>query len=227
MSLPLTIPYSYGKLIVYFLLSVIMSAGILCPLKANGQTTETKKHPVVFTEKDREAGIRLLRETQDEFVAAISDLTEAQLNYKVSAEKWSIAEVAEHIILAENRIFSIITDAVLKAPAPQGAENFRIKDPVITLALTNRSTKFTAPEPLTPKSRFKNKGELLSNFTTTRTKTIDYLAATKDDLRNRFGELPVLGTIDGYQWFVFVNAHGARHLAQIAEIKADLNFPKR
>lgn len=223
---PIVNSYTLSKLIVCAILSVI--AFILFPCNAAGQPLAgPSKNPVSFTEKDRESALKFLNETREEFSNELSRLSDAQLNFKAVADKWSIAEVAEHIILAENTIYSIITDKVLKSPAPVGAENFRIKDTAIWMVLTNRSTKFTAPEPLKPNSRFKAKADLLSNFKSTRAATIALMTTTTEDLRNRFGELPVLGTIDGYQWFVFVNAHSARHLAQIAEIKAHPGFPKK
>ena len=38
---------------------------------------------------------------------------------------------------------------------------------------------------------------------------------------------PALKTIDAYQWLLLLAAHSARHTAQIEEVKADPNFPKK
>lgn len=227
MTIQFTNPFTVGKLIAYAVLLVIAFVGLICPSHARAQAADAKKASVVFSEKDREAAITFLNETRSEFANEISNLSDAQLSFKTAPDKWSVAEVAEHIILAENTIYNIISENVVKSPAPAGADNFRLKDSAIWMVLTNRSTKFTAPEQLRPANRFKTKADILSNFASTRARTIDYISNTKEDLRNRFGELPVLGTIDGFQWFVFVNAHSARHLAQIAEIKADPKFPKK
>lgn len=196
------------------------------PLTSQAQTAAVK-NPVVFTDKDRETGLKYLEETKGEFIEQISSLSDAQLNFKTGPERWSIAEVAEHIIVAENTLYSLITEKILKAPAPESTDNFRVKDTAIWLAITNRETKFTAPEQVQPNGRWKSKAELLSNFETARAKTISYVKTTGEDLRNRFAENPVIGVIDGYQWFIFLNAHSSRHLAQIREIKAEPKFPKR
>lgn len=36
---------------------------------------------------------------------------------------------------------------------------------------------------------------------------------------------PFLGPWDGYQWILAAGAHGARHTAQIEEVKASAGFP--
>jgi hypothetical protein len=36
-----------------------------------------------------------------------------------------------------------------------------------------------------------------------------------------------MGELDAYQWMLFMAAHSKRHLAQIEEVKADPNFPKK
>ncbi|MEZ5426938.1 MAG: DinB family protein [Pyrinomonadaceae bacterium] len=194
--------------------------------RPNPAPAGSEKKSVSFTEEDRAGALKAFDETRTEFLNEISELSEAQLNFKTAPDRWSAAEVAEHIILAENLIYGLITDKILKNPAPEGKDNFRVKDRAIWLAITNRSTKFTAPEVIQPKNRWKTKAEILSNFKETRGKTVSFIKSTSEDLRNHFGENPGLGVIDGYQWFLFMNAHTARHLAQIAEIKADPNFPK-
>ncbi len=213
-----------------------IAAFLICPARSqntnvaantNSNTATANKNAVVFTNEDREKGLKYLQETTDLFLKEISGLSEAQLNFKESPERWSVAEVAEHIVVAENRIFSLITEKIVKEPAPVGKENFRLQDTAIWMAITNRNTKFTAPEPVQPKGNFKTKADILKGFKETRAKTAEFLKNTDEDLRNRFGTLPVIGTIDGFQWFVFINAHGYRHLEQIKEIKAHPDFPAK
>jgi len=38
-------------------------------------------------------------------------------------------------------------------------------------------------------------------------------------------EHPALGALDGYQWVLFLAAHGVRHTKQILEVKAEPCFP--
>jgi hypothetical protein len=51
---------------------------------------------------------------------------------------------------------------------------------------------------------------------------------TQEDLRDHLFDhpVPVIGTLDGYQWIMLISGHTRRHTAQILEVKADPNFPK-
>lgn len=228
MLLPLNNPFAFGKFFIWLAFILLAAVGFVCPRQANAQTPNLKPaDPVTFTAKDREAAIKFFHESKSDFIGAISSLSDEQLNFKAGPDRWSIAQVAEHIILAENLVYSLITDKIVKSPTPTSKDVFRFKDNAITLAITNRSTKFNAPETIQPNGRWKTSAELILNFESTRNKTINYTRTTNEDLRNRFGENPGLGTIDGYQWLVFLNAHGLRHLAQIEEVKADPKYPRK
>lgn len=184
------------------------------------------KAPVIFTEKDREFALKYMNETKDEFVKQLTGLSDAQLNYREAEGRWTIAEIAEHIIVVENALFGMVTNQVLKSAAPKCEEPFRVGDMTVILSATNRSTKFTAPEVVRPNGRWKTRDELLQNFDKTRTTSIDFMKNNKVDLRSMFGQGPP-GTIDAFQWLLFTTAHSERHLAQLKEVKASANYPAK
>ncbi|MEZ5344862.1 MAG: DinB family protein [Pyrinomonadaceae bacterium] len=196
-------------------------------VSSNNSASAPSADPLVFTEEDREKGLKYLEETSELFFKEISELTPAQLNFRESPDRWSIAEAAEHIIIAEKTILSLIEKKVVTAPPPAGKDNFRLQDQAIWMAITNRNTKFSAPEPVQPKGEMRSKAAILKEFRETRGRTSSFLKNTGVDLRNRFGTLPVIGTIDGFQWFIFINSHCYRHLEQIKEIRSDPKFPAR
>lgn len=218
----------------YFFVVAFVVAYFVCPsiskAQSEPQTTPVsaeKKAAVVFTEADRTKALERFNMTKADFIEEISGLSEAQLNFKESPERWSVAEVAEHIITAEEAVLPLITEKVLKAPVAEGKDNYRVKDQAVWMAVTNRSTKFTAPERVQPNGRFKTKADILKGYNEARSKTLEFVKTTDIDLRNKFADNPVMGMIDAYQWLIFLNAHNQRHLDQIREIKADPNFPKK
>ena len=179
-----------------------------------------------FTEKDREAALKYLNETKDEFTKQMTGLSDAQLNFRAGEGRWTIGEIAEHIIVTENALYGMITNQVMKAAAPKCEDPFRVGDTAIVLAITNRSQKFTAPEQIRPNGRWKTRDELVTNFEKTRNQTIESMKSNKADLRNLFAPSP-FGTLDGVQWFLFVSGHADRHLAQLREVKADAKYPAK
>ncbi|MEI9808855.1 MAG: DinB family protein [Bacteroidota bacterium] len=81
-------------------------------------------------------------------------------------------------------------------------------------------------DPLKPENTpYKSAAEALESFKQSRDKLIDYTKNTDADLRNHVFALP-FGSIDGYQFILFISAHSNRHLQQINEVKANPAFPK-
>ena len=54
-----------------------------------------------LSQKDRDAGVKYLEETRAKFLASIDGLSDAQWTFKAGPDRWSIAEVAEHIAVSE------------------------------------------------------------------------------------------------------------------------------
>lgn len=55
---------------------------------------------------------------------------------------------------------------------------------------------------------------------------ISYLnTLTEEQLRNRILDAP-FGAVDAYQFALFIPGHTVRHMLQIEEVKADVNFPQ-
>jgi glutamate formiminotransferase len=79
---------------------------------------------------------------------------------------------------------------------------------------------------LKPTNRWATREELVKSFEDSRKATMDYVRTTNDDLRDHFGQHPLLGTMDAYQYILLISAHSEWHTKQIEEVKADPNFPK-
>ena len=197
------------------LLSTLLCAAVLAPALAPGE----------LTAKDRDFAIKYLEETRKRFLASIDGVTDAQWTFKAAPDRWSIAEVAEHIAISESTILGLVTGQVLKSP-PLAADAPRVSDQQMLDALVDRSSRFQAPEMLKPASRWTSRAALTKDFNAARDKTVAYVRDTKDDLRGHGMPHPVLKTLDGYQWVLLVAGHSARHTAQIEEVKTDPKYPK-
>ena len=180
-----------------------------------------------LTADERDAALKHLQTTHDAFLQSISGLSEKQWKFKPAPDRWSVAEVAEHITITESTILGMIQKQVMASPAaPDKRAEVKGKDETILTAVPDRSRKAQAPEFLKPTNRWANHDELAKAFEAERKSTMDYVKTTNDDLRDHFGPHPVFGTLDGYQWILLISTHSERHTKQIAEVKADPNFPK-
>ena len=148
------------------------------------------------------------------------------MKFKSSPDRWSIAEVAEHITLSEDFLYSNLTDKALKTPLTPDKEK-KFTDEQILAFLTNRSTKFPAPDPLKPAAKWSSMAETMKEFDKRRARTIDFVKTTDADMRSHFMPFGNNGEIDALQATLFISGHCERHTAQINEVKADSNYPKK
>jgi hypothetical protein len=181
-----------------------------------------------LTRAERDHAIAELESSRKTFLEATSGLSEAQWNFKPAPDRWSVAECAEHIGVTEAFILKMITEQALKGPAePEKRAEVQGKDSSIMVTAVDRSAKFKAPEVIQPTRRWATSGEITKNVLENRARTIEFVSTTQDDLRDHFMDHPVFKTLDTYQWILLTSAHMRRHTAQILEVKADPNFPKR
>ncbi len=181
-----------------------------------------------LTKAERKEAAKYLDETRKSFLAEIKGLNEAQWKFKAAPDRWSVAEVAEHIALSEDMIFGMITDRIMKSPAaPEKKESVKGKETQLRLNIANRTVKAQAPETLKPLNKWATQAELVKAFNTSRAKTTAYVKTSPDDLRSHFAPHPVFKDLDAYQWVFLLAGHSARHTDQIKEVKADPNFPKK
>jgi Protein of unknown function (DUF664). len=166
-----------------------------------------------------------LKNTRAAFIAATDGLSAEQWNFKPAPDRWSVAQVAEHIAAAEDALFGLVQAQVMTAPARTEPVNVKEIDDLILQAIPDRSAKRQAPEPLKPTARFGSGPESVSHFKEARAKTLAFLTETKD-LRDHAIDSPLGQKLDAYQWLLFISAHSERHTKQINEVKADPNFPK-
>ncbi len=178
-----------------------------------------------LTAADREKAVKYLEQTRDGVIAATKGLSEAQMKFKAAPDRWSVAETLEHITLAEDYLFGNITQNIMKAPAGTADRDTAKLDAMILAAVPDRSQKRQAPGPLVPTGRW-TPAEALAHFEKSRANTIQYLQSTKDLRDHVSSDNPFKQPMDAYEWLLFIAAHSERHTKQIAEVKADPNFPK-
>jgi len=179
-----------------------------------------------LTQQERDSLLTHLQQTRQAFLDSISGLSDAQWTFKAGPDRWSIAEVAEHIAVSETTILKIVTDQIMKGPAVPRNPN-PVSDEKLLAWLLDRTSKFQAPEMLKPTNRWATREALTKDFIAAREKTATYVKTTTDDLHGHAGPHPVFKMLDGYQWVLLLSGHSARHTAQIEEVKASAGYPSK
>jgi len=180
--------------------------------------------------KDTKFLLNYMKQTREDFLKSIKGLSPAQWTYKASPERWSIAECAEHITLAEEFIRQTVQDKIMKSPPASEEERAKanIPDEKVIAMITDRSHKVQAPEPLKPTNKWANAKEIEKEFKARREVTMQYAKTTPEsELRAHVAPSPLGAPLDGYQFLELLSAHTKRHTLQIEEVKADPGYPKK
>jgi DinB superfamily len=180
-----------------------------------------------ISKKERKHVVGMMKDTKDAAVRSTKDLSEAQLNYKATPEKWSVKECMYHIAGAEKLLWSAFEGA-MKGPAnPEKRAEIKVTDESFVKMIQDRSTKFPAPEPIQPKNTgYTSLGEAIEDFKKHRGDHIKYLRSSTEDLRNHVVQMP-FGWVDSYQLCLMIAAHSNRHTQQMDEVKASTGFPTK
>ena len=176
--------------------------------------------------EERSRAVKYLEETRQAFCEATAGLSGAQWNFREGAERWSVADCAEHIAVSEAEIYSIFQkEVVSSAPRPELKAAVEGKDALMFDRVPHRTRRVQAPENLRPTRRWADPSEAVRNFLASRDTAIEFAKHSDLDLRSIFGEHPFLKTLDGYQWLLFLAGHSARHVEQIREVQAHVGYP--
>jgi hypothetical protein len=196
---------------------IVMAAAL-----AWGCATTTQAQELTQADKDR--ALQYLETTRKNIQDATRGLSDAQWNFKPAPDRWSVAEVMEHIAKTEDFLRDMVVEKVMKAPADASRDLKKTDDAVLAM-IPDRSHKAQAPEPLLPVNKYGSPAGSLKHFLETRVVTEEFLKNTPD-LREHAMDSPMGMKLDAYEWILFIAAHSERHTKQILEVKADPNFPK-
>src|SRR5579859_2673189 len=92
-----------------------LRAGVAIILFVCAGATAVRAQEVTQAEKER--AIQYLESTKRGVLESVKGLSDAQWNFKAGPDRWSIAQVMEHIAAAKDFIRGMDAEQVMKAPA--------------------------------------------------------------------------------------------------------------
>jgi len=181
-----------------------------------------------ITSEERAKAIKMLHDSQNELLSYIEKLSDAQWNFRPSPFKWTVGETAEHIALAEGLLFGAMERAIAAPVNPDWETKSAGKEAKLDNLLAARVGKAQAPEPIQPLKRKMSRADIMTLLKDGRAKSLKFIETTDLPLKAHTLDhpFPVFGTLNAYQWFVYIPAHNLRHNKQIAEIMSSPGFPK-
>jgi len=173
-----------------------------------------------ITPGDRQRLLAHLGMTESWLVSELAGLSKAQLAFKMTPDSWSIAEVVEHLAIAEPQYWQKLQDSMKQAPA---TEKMEATDAGILWYGIDRTNRARTGEARVPHGQFADVSQSLASFRKLRASMTDYATHTTDDMRAR---KLLEGNMDVYQWFLMISSHAQRHILQIREITAHASYPR-
>lgn len=160
--------------------------------------------------------------TRDDLSVALDSIPPAARETRPGPERWSAAEIVEHLALVEDRYRSIVAESLASVPRrTHPAVRTPLPEQLATM-MANRSARRPAPDGFIPT------GLPFNAAWAKAVKTRDafhalLVSADSLALEQTAYDHPRFGTLNAYQWVEFVTAHERRHIEQIRENAAELH----
>jgi hypothetical protein len=172
-----------------------------------------------LTDGDRQRVLAHLEMTEQWVATETEGLSDAQLNFRMTPDSWSVKDVVEHLAIAEPQYWKQLQDS-LAQPLGYKSES---TDAAILWYGIDRTNRQRTGEARVPSGKTTVQSSL-AGFRKLRSTMKDFTRTTQEDLRGR--QLKE-GNMDVYQWLLMISTHSQRHILQIREIKAHSTFPRR
>lgn len=176
----------------------------------------------LWTEVDRQYTLDNMRRTRDALIKETENLTPEQWAFRDSANRWSIAEVVEHLALWEIVWSREISLGSRNKPQPELNATSSPDSYYTTFIMEDKP--HTAPDFAVPTGFIQGKNNL-TFFLRGREQAIKFVETTKLDLRAHFELTNTQYPRNMHQVLIYQWGHVDRHLRQIAKLKQNKNYP--
>ncbi len=173
-----------------------------------------------LSEGDRQRLLAHFELTESWLADGIKGLSPRQLSFQVTPDNWSIAQVVEHLAIAEPRYWDSVQKSLVQPPS--GASGNTTDADILWYGI-DRTQRDKTGDARVPRGKFKSTAESLAEFRKLRATMRAFSKTTKEDLRGRRLQG---GNMQLYQWVLMISTHAQRHILQIREIKAHANYPR-
>ena len=173
-----------------------------------------------ITDLERQRLVAHLQMTASWLEDEVSALSIAQLNFRPTANAWTILEVLDHLVVVGPIYWKDLQGATTVSSGRAGMMN---DADVLWYGIdrTNRETALAREE---PSRELRDVASGVAAYRRQHARLLEYARTTRDDLRRRF---VARQNSDAYQWALLISTHDQRHILQIREIKSHPKFPER
>lgn len=153
----------------------------------------------------------------------VSNLTEDQASLcDSSQDRWSVAEIVEHIAIVEAGITGLCGKLLSRASETPGDGRIKLSDAFLEGGEKSYTEKWQAPERVRPTGT-KSIAESLEAMADTRDKLEELRPLFETVICDATFPHPYLGELTAAEWLCLIGGHEARHMRQIRRILEGAN----
>ena len=173
-----------------------------------------------ISQHDRDHLIAHLQMTATWLPDEVASLSNDQLNFRSAPGKWTVAEVVQHLVVAEPNYWQLFRKGM---DQPAQAIKDKASDADVLWYGIDRTHHEKTPAKQDPQGQKIDISQALAGYSKLHSEMLEYVSKTGDDPRAH--AVPEWG-VDAYQCLLEISTHEQRHILQIREIKAEPAFPK-
>ena len=183
-------------------------------------------HNTAISKPERKTALGLLKESRNEVINSVKDLSLRQLNFKSIKDQYSVKHIIFQIAATEKNLWQTFKSAMDGQDTPDRRKEIKLSDTQLIHLIENEEADFkmgtTQKEDF---NSYKSIQEALQSFKSLRAAHIKYMKSSTEDLRNHVVEMP-FGYIDCYQLCLLMGAYSNYLVEKIERLKTDPRFPK-
>lgn len=183
-------------------------------------------HNTAISKPERKTALGLLKESRNEVINSVKDLSLRQLNFKSIKDQNSVKQIIFQIAATEKNLWQTFKSAMDGQDTPDRRKEIKLSDTQLIHLIENEEADFkmgtTQKEDF---NSYKSIQEALQSFKSLRAAHIKYMKSSTEDLRNHIVEMP-FGYIDCYQLCLLMGAYCNYLVEKIERLKTDPRFPK-
>ena len=169
--------------------------------------------------EDKQEMLHLMAAGRQTFLDSVHGLPEEDALRSPGENRWSILQIAEHVVVVEHNLLAMIRKAEPASDRPEITIDPR-RENLIRERAADRARKVSAPELAHPTGRFATLADAITQFDKERAATLEFVESCDHDLRAQIAHHPILGPANCQEMLLMIAFHPKRHSGQIAEIRA-------
>jgi hypothetical protein len=169
---------------------------------------------------DSQSLLLYLDDCRTQLAASLDRVPADRRSIRPSADRWSVAEVIEHLAIVEARVVDRLSARASAGPVPPvtASNGPGITDAQLAERLLNRDRRFMTSEAGQPRSGL-DASAAWAALEQTRSALKTLVASVSAEILDvSLAPHPAFGSLTFRQWVMFSGGHDARHALQIDEI---------